>query len=323
MAKLLWVKEHNTNICYEIFAVPKLNAVFYLNGSTNDFAGLRIWKYDLKTGKELASFLTRSIVYSLAFSPDFSEVMANTQRKLFLLSTDKLELLHRCDSRVPSIMRTMIHLGRTAAMKGTWVTDVVVNMYDLDTSKVRRIKVGEGDPLFRDVYPNKFLACCGVDGNIWRIDANTYDKTELLAGFHFDSSAIDYKNEKLWLSEATSRKRTESELAPFGRPNNRLRTLSLRDPSDVQKFELPFECFELSVSNDGKFLWVGRDAEYDHVRAIKALSVLSVANGLKETEQFKVPKSEIMRHFDASAGLIFTEKRYFKETRVEIKCWQL
>lgn len=323
MFKLLWTKDFKTRWSDRIFAVPELNSVYYVNGS-NMFAAMRIRRLDLQSGEELSSFLTRSFVYNLAFSSDFSEVFANTERKLFVLSSKTLSQIKRCESRVPSNTTSMIHYGNVAAMKGEFSGDVV-NMYDLDTMKVKRLKVGEGGPLFRDVEPGNFLACCGLDGNVWRIDATSGKTTKLFSGIRFDCATIDHNNARLWFSGASPREISRSGYDISGPSTKRLHSLSLKPPFEVENFELGFEFTRLSITKDGDCLWVGKERYCDNCKMHhhSNVEILSVNDGFKAVGEFESPDEEKFAHMDARAGLIFTEESHIEEEYFVLKCWRM
>ncbi len=70
-------------------------------------------------------------------------------------------------------------------------------------------KVGS---LLRDIDEGSFLVCCGFEGNVWRIDAKTGDRTNLLSGLQFDDASVDYESERMWLSEVDT-----PRLMPYAR----------------------------------------------------------------------------------------------------------
>jgi len=315
LAKLLWTKEFKERFCDRIFVVPELNSVYYLNGS-NTYASMRIRRLDMLSGEELASFLTRAFVYNLAFCTDYSEVVANTEKRLFLLSATSLSEILRCESRVPSNTTSMLHLGRTVAMKGEF-SGHDLSMYDLNTMKIKKIKLRAGGPLYRDIESGSFLACCSKNGSVWRIDAKTYAHSNLLSRqIFFDWSTIDHKTKTLWLSE---------ESMKLYKLTNIVHKLSLCEPFEIQSFTLDYPFKRISVSEGGEFLWVAKENFHDTCGAYHRshVCVLSVHETLKEVQQFEFPDNEDLGHMDARAGLIFTEKRYSGEDRFTLSCWKM
>ncbi len=144
MATLLWTIELNGRwIHNNLYVVPELKSIYYSDGAGCMLPDMRIRRLDLDSGKEISSYLTRAFVNSLSFSKDFSHLIANTDHQIISLSLDTLSERERWESQVPSGMTSTVILGRTLAMKDR-DSGNAVNLYDLDTKKVQRTKVGEG-----------------------------------------------------------------------------------------------------------------------------------------------------------------------------------
>ncbi len=317
MPELLWTKEFKERFCNHVIVVPELRSVFYLNGS-NMYAGMKIRRLDMHSGEELANFLTRAHVYDLAFSTDFSEVIANTERRLFLLSSMTLSEILRCETRVPANTTSMLHLGRMVAMKG-FSPGTAVSMYDLNSKQVKRIKLRAGVPLYRDIHPETFLACCSKNGSVWRINLDTYDSENLLAKqLFFDGSAINHESKTLWLSE---------ESMNLYELTNKVHRLSLVHPFMIEEFALDFHFKKISVTADGNFLWVARETRCDIETCSNYhrshVCVLSIKEGMKQVKQFEIPDEEDLGHMDAPSGLIFTERRFSGGERFKLTCWKI
>ena len=315
----LWSKEFKGSGTARV--VSELGSVYFLNGSQM-YAGMKITRLDINSGEVLSSYLTRAHVYDLAFSKDFSEVLANTDRKIFLLSSKTLSEIKRWETRVPKLMGSPLRFDNILAMKGG-MQDAVI-LYDLNTSKVQRFNLGRGEPLFPDIFPDSLLACCGVDGSIWRLNVLSGKRENILTGLLFDDAAMCVKTETLWLSEATPERLNGNFFYAFGKSTNILRSVSVRDPSNVQRFNLEFLFSRLAIDSSGEFLWVVKEKLCGTCPLYHPthVCILSVREKLKEVDQFKLPGNFWYLHLDAQAGLIFTDGRFSGESRILLNAWK-
>jgi hypothetical protein len=272
-------------------------------------------------------FPMRASVHTLSFSEDYSTVLANSDRRIYLLDSRTLKELCRWNSRVPHGMFSLIQMDEEIAMKSRVGKNI--SMYDLNTMKTRRIDVGFGLPLFRDIKAATFLSACQMDGTVRRVNPKTGEIGTLFSGSPFDACGVDYGSQTMWLSEGIAGnyeyicKRAEPKV------DNRMHLFSLKDPADLRRFDAKYKFDAVGVSSGAKYLWVQRTIEEGHCECdwTTNLSILSISQGLKEVERFKPLKGEAISHADAAAGLVFTHHRLddFDRDKVRylIRCWKV
>jgi hypothetical protein len=250
VAELLWeIKMGGRWIYQNIYVVPELSSIFYTDGTSCIFSAMRIRRLDIESGKEICTFPIRSFVNNLCFSENFSQVYANTDKRIISMSSLSLQQIERWDSRVPSAMTYSILFDRIVAMKGLH-SGSSVNLYNLDTSTVKRIKVGEGGPILRDTKENH-LICCSDNRTVYRIEVTTGKADLLASGLSFDDAAVVYEKNTLWLCRGTERL-----LSTYPYPPLVLLALPLQGKHEAQRHELNMQCKKFSITNDGNYVWI-------------------------------------------------------------------
>ncbi len=312
MAELLWkIKMGGRWIYQNIYVVPELTSIFYTDGTGCIIPAMKIRRLDIESGKEICTFPIRSFVNNLCFSEDFSQVYANTDKRIISMSSLSLKEIERWDSRVPSSMTYSILFDRILAMKGLHSGNTV-NLYNLDTKSVKRITVGEGGPILRDINENHLLSCSD-NRTVYRIDVATGKADLLASGLSFDDAAVVYEKNTLWLCRGTERL-----LSTYPYPPLVLMALPLQGKHEVQRHEREMQCKKFSVTNDGNYVWIASDEDYKC-----CVRILSVHEGLKVVQQFESDEGERVGHIDANVGLVLTQKEYFPDGYFVIKCWKL
>lgn len=317
MAELIWTAQLPTQAWVttgSITLVPKLNSLLVSDGWGCAFAGIRLRRLDLKTGKELCNFRPRSSINAADHDEETKTILSNSDKKIFLLS-ENLEELDRWDRKVPAYMHSIMRVGNTLAMKNGRID--TVTLYDLDSMKIQRVKVGKGRPLLRESR-DTFLACCGEDGKVWRFTKNDLRKPILLLeGTRFIDSSLDQKTKTLWVSEGELYADTQYTVCSPGPSYGRVSVLSLKDGSIVAQHKLKMKFDLLSVTNGAQFLWLTQAHD------AKDVSVFSTDKKLQEIERFKIPKYGHFSFMDAQLGLIFTESRSKDDKTLLLSCWKL
>ncbi len=312
MAELLWEIEMEGRWIYNnIYVVPELGSIFYTDGTGCIIPAMKIRRLDIETGKEICTFPIRSFVNNLCFSEDFSIVFSNTDKRIISLSSRSLKESERWESRVPSMMTYSIVFDRVLAMKGLHSGNTV-NLYNLDTKSVKRVKVGEGGPILRDIEKDHIL-CCSDNRTVNRINVKTGETSLLAFGLSFDEAAVAYDMNTLWLCRGSDRL-----LATYPEPTLVLQSLPLKGKHEVQKYALDVRCKKFSSTKNGERVWVASDE-----RTNCCVTVLSVREGFKVIQQFESDEGERIGHIDANAGLVLTQKEYFEDRCFMIKCWRL
>jgi hypothetical protein len=308
MTSLVWEIELTGTDDFEITVVPELQSVYLADQSDiGTTTRLKLRRFDMTSGQKLDEFPMRACVNAVSFSPDHSTILTNSNKRIYLLDSKALKEISRWDSRVPSGMTSIVKVHRDVAMKDRIGKNIC--LYNLDTSVVRRIPVGIGRPLFRDIRDDTVLACCELDGRVCRVDPVTKTFTTLFQGPPFNSCFVDYKTKTLWLGEGLIGGRPGYYREITGRPapavNNSIHAVSLESGSPVGEYHLEFEFQALSVSKGAQFIWV-RPESHDNSAEVR---ILSTVDKLTEVARFKIPNAEYLMYADAPTGLIFTAQR--------------
>jgi hypothetical protein len=317
LAELIWTAPLPTQAWVttgSVTLVPKLKSLLVSDGWGCAFAGIRLRRLDLKTGKELCNFRPRSNINDADHDVETKTVLANSNKKIFLLS-ENMEELDRWERNVPANMHSIVRIGNTLAMKNGRIDSVT--LYDLDSTKVQRVKVGRGRLLLRESR-DTLLACCGEDGKVWRFAKNDLRKpTLLLEGTRFIDSSLDHKTKTLWMSEGELYADTQYSVSSPGPSYGRVSVLSLEDGSIVDRYKLKVKFDLLSVTNGAQFLWL------THAWDAKGVFIFSTEGRLQEIERFKIPRNDRFSFMDAQLGLVFTERRSKDDKAALLSCWRI
>jgi hypothetical protein len=317
LAELIWTAQLPTQAWVttgSVTLVPKLKSLLVSDGWGCAFAGIRLRRLDLKTGTELCNFRPRSSINAADHDEETKTILTNSDKKIFLLS-ENMEELDRWERQVPAYMHSIMRIGNTLAMKNGRIN--TVTLYDLDSMKVQRVKVGLGKPLLRESR-DTVLACCGEDGKVWRFAKNDLRKpTLLLEGTRFIDSSLDHKTKTLWMSEGEMYADSHYSVSSPGPSYGRISVLSLKDESIVAQYKLKMKFDLLSVTNGAQFLWLTQALD------AKGVSVFSTDKKLQEIERFKIPKNSRFSFMDAQLGLIFTESRSKGDNALLLGCWKI
>lgn len=345
---LVWEIELLKEILTDILVVPQLKSVYLADQSgVGTTTRLKLKRLDIGSGQKLSEFPMRACVNTISFSTDYSTVLANSDRRIYLLCSKTLKELDRWESKVPSGMTSIVQVGRDVAMKSRIGKNV--NLDSLDTMRLQRIAVGLGRPLFRDLNEDTFLACCEVDGTVCRVNPTTGQVTKLFKGPPFNFCAVDYKSRRLCLSEGlpanflyisgrrdntlrsiscdkdldqalldSSFDRKSYIETPVPTVNNRVHLISLDASPSVHQIDLEFKVDGLSLSEGGEVVWLRPETE----RGNQEIRVISTRDA-SEVERFEFPNGEQVCLDDAPTGLIFTSKwGTLNEREYLLRCWQ-
>lgn len=159
------------------------------------YAAIRLRKFDITTGAELAFARLGSEVVCVHFPEDSTIVYATTEKKLFQLDRRDLQILRKWDTGVPNSTYAMLStpVGLLMAHGDS------VSVFDLGTGKCkeRRRSLGARMALLPD--DQHVLVFSAEAGNLWNYDPRSGAKAVLAETFEARGGSFDHRRRNLWL----------------------------------------------------------------------------------------------------------------------------
>ncbi|MGH2465606.1 MAG: hypothetical protein ACRDGI_09100 [Candidatus Limnocylindrales bacterium] len=246
------------------------------------YAALRFRRYDLASGRELASIRTGTSVRCLQFLDDGQELLAATDTKLWRLGTAALDLRERWDRLVPRYSDSIVVRDQLAVV-ANWRQPKFA-MVDLATGRVRR-RPGPALMTILDARIGPVLVG-GEAGGVMLLDLKRAETTDLIDTPPALAAVLAPDGESLWITVGVRHQ------TPHTRE---LRAYPLASGAEPAVYELPIPVGPVVAGQMSVWL-----AHAEH------LLMLNASDGFRTARSWRAPAGHGVLAFDPDERLVLT-----------------
>lgn len=306
-ATVRWTTRLRGHTAHGIALSPATQSVYSGDGWGATYSAMRIRRYDLATGQEVASFRAFNALRCSTLLEGQKAILAVSDSKLFELDTMTLEERQRWDRRIPRYGNTVAVVDRMVVL-ADWLNPRV-GIVDLQTGQVRRrpapamtqIVSGRRDPL---------LVGGSKEGETWEISLPSARVHVLLRTPPALHAALAPDGDLLFILVGLRGKVTANSSAPGG-PSSELRTYHL-DGGAVDHYRLPTAVSTIACGTS-HVLFGGPDV------VISSRLPLEIG-GLS---RWASPHGHQVVAMDADTGLVLTLVQDVESGAADLTCWEL
>lgn len=233
---------------------PSIDAVYASDGWGVAYAAIRFRRFELSTGRELASIRTATAVRCLAGPGETGDLLVATDSRLLRLDALTLGEAERWTTRMPRWTDHLAVRGRVA-VASNWHRPGI-SLVDLDSGRVRR----RPTPAMTMVLdaPGDPLLVGGAEGFLATVEPATGVVRSIADVPAAIDAAVESDGTTVWLTLGVRGVVTASSVAP-GSPTRRLLHLAPGAAEERVGYRLPSAVSRVALATDGLWLWSRRD----------------------------------------------------------------
>ena len=275
---------------------PQSNTLLISDGWGANISGMRLRRISLANGQEEISVVVRDGVCSLLFSENGKSIFVALSRRLLELNRSDLSIKTSWRKHVPR-SSFFISEWRKHLLLMNW-SGPTFSLYDLQTSTVKRKKLGSCSGLF-PLDEDEFLVASGLEGIVWKLSMNDLKVCPWLKIPQFQS--VIYNSPKQLLITAHGKHHTVTENSlKFHEPEKRVSITDLSSDNKTIEYKVPFKYSRLSYKPQSQLLY------FIHKSRVQSFEITD--DKLKKMETWKVDNSYDIIDFVPDHDLVIAIK---------------
>ena len=284
------------------------NSVYASDGWGVSYSSIRFRRFDLQTGKEVASFRSFNGVRCLAPIGDTPYLICATDNKLFRLEATSLEEHGRWERSIPRYADS-IAVRDDYVVLANWLQPKL-GIVNLESGKVQR-RVASPMTLLLDRVPRPLLVSGSTDGGTASVDLKTLQVHAELPTPPALRAALSPDGSILYLTIGLRGKVT-AHGSSLGRPTRELQTYEIEAEHRQGRYSLPSPMREI-VPGRSRILLAEE----------RLVLLLDLPLGSAAARWWSGPTGHQVVAMDADAGIVLTVQEQPRETSAWLTCWDL
>jgi hypothetical protein len=326
-----WAIEVPGHQAHAFSVTPDRSSALIADGWGVAYRSLSLRRFDLGSGELRATVRLGDAARAFAYSPDGSQVLVASDKRLRRLDLDTLTVLEVWDRRVPRYAQALGWSSDKVVLKNA--QSRVAHVFDLARGAQRRHTVGRGATLL-PCPDGGFVALCSEEGSgaVWHFEDLAGPPRRIRETPAFISGAIDGEG-SLWLAlgqrtiESSERATADIEVrrAGPGQPASTLRHYAAGSASFDDR-ALPFRFGEIAAARSE--LWLTRidptdtqpDSDYGGFRGVPLAVERLRTPSLESIGTLVAPAGHRVAAAFPDAGVVFSSRPRYEDSRADVAC---